>query len=138
MPPSASLRRIKKGRQAMESWRNRKTLVLSRTDMMGLLTPAEYNACVEQAYRMHGEKRFYMDPKGHIVLDKYPGEWEAMPSYIEEPEAAVAAVHRCGAGDPFGCEMTHQAEEERQIGRVDPPLVQREDEAPALSDQQII
>jgi ornithine cyclodeaminase/alanine dehydrogenase-like protein (mu-crystallin family) len=73
----------------MESWRNRKTLILSRTDIMGLLTPAEYNACVEQAYRMHGEKRYYMDPKGHIVLDKFPGEWEAMPSYIEEPEAAA-------------------------------------------------
>jgi alanine dehydrogenase len=73
----------------MESWRNRKTLILSRTDMMGLLTPAEYNQCVEQAYRMHGEGRYYMEPKGHIVLDKYPGEWEAMPSYIEEPEAAA-------------------------------------------------
>ena len=71
------------------SWRNRKTLILSRTDMMGLLTPAEYVACVEQAYRMHGEGRFHMDPKGHIVLSKYPGEWEAMPSYIEEPEAAA-------------------------------------------------
>src|SRR2546427_475401 len=56
---------------------------------MGLVTPAEYVGCVEQAYRMHGEGRFYMDPKGHIVLDKYPGEWEAMPSYIEEPEAAA-------------------------------------------------
>jgi alanine dehydrogenase len=73
----------------MESWRNRKTLILSRSDMIGLLTPGEYNSCVEQAYRMHGEGRFYMDPKGHIVLDKYPGEWEAMPSYIEEPEAAA-------------------------------------------------
>jgi alanine dehydrogenase len=73
----------------MDSWRNRKTLILSRAEMTGLLTPAEYNACVEQAYRMHGERRFYMDPKGHIVLDKYPGEWEAMPSYIEEPEAAA-------------------------------------------------
>jgi alanine dehydrogenase len=73
----------------VENWANRKTLILSRTDMMGLLTPAEYNACVEQAYRMHGEGRFYMDPKGHIVLDRYPGEWEAMPSYIEEPEAAA-------------------------------------------------
>jgi alanine dehydrogenase len=71
------------------SWRNRKTLILSRTDMMGLVTPAEYVACVEQAYRMHGERRFFMEPKGHIVLDKYPGEWEAMPSYIEEPEAAA-------------------------------------------------
>jgi alanine dehydrogenase len=74
---------------AIDSWRNRKTLILSRTDMMGLVTPAEYVACVEQAYRMHGEGRYYMDPKGHIVLDKYPGEWEAMPSYIEEPEAAA-------------------------------------------------
>ena len=73
----------------MESWCNRKTLILSRADMMGLLTPADYVGCVEQAYRMHGEGRFYMDPKGHIVLDKYPGEWEAMPSYIEEPEAAA-------------------------------------------------
>jgi alanine dehydrogenase len=73
----------------MESWRNRKTLILSRTDMMGLLEPDEYNSCVEHAYRMHGEGRYYMEPKGHIVLDKYPGEWEAMPSYIEEPEAAA-------------------------------------------------
>src|SRR5437899_3067763 len=72
-----------------ESWRSRKTLILGRTDMMGLVTPAEYVACVEQAYRMHGERRFYMDPKGHIVLDKYPGEWDAMPSYIAEPEAAA-------------------------------------------------
>ena len=72
-----------------ESWRNRKTLILSRTDIMGLVTPAEYVGCVEQAYRMHGEGRYYMDPKGHIVLEQYPGEWEAMPSYIEEPEAAA-------------------------------------------------
>jgi alanine dehydrogenase len=73
----------------VESWSNRKTLILGRTDVMGLVTPAEYVQCVEQAYRMHGEGRFYMEPKGHIVLDKYPGEWEAMPSYIEEPEAAA-------------------------------------------------
>ncbi|MEZ5860979.1 MAG: ornithine cyclodeaminase family protein [Geminicoccaceae bacterium] len=73
----------------MENWANRKTLILSRSDMMGLVTPAEYVGCVEQAYRMHGEGRFFMEPKGHIVLDRYPGEWEAMPSYIEEPEAAA-------------------------------------------------
>src|SRR5438876_1109372 len=54
-----------------------------------LPAPAEYVAGVEQAYRMHGEGRFVMEPKGHIVLDKYPGEWEAMPSYIAEPEAAA-------------------------------------------------
>jgi alanine dehydrogenase len=30
-----------------------------------------------------------MEPKGHIVLDRYRGEWEVMPSWIEEPEAAA-------------------------------------------------
>ncbi|MFN8188722.1 MAG: hypothetical protein U0R69_16770 [Gaiellales bacterium] len=73
----------------MESWRNRKTLILGRTDMMGLLTPSEYNDCVEHAFRMHGLGRVYLEPKGHIVLDRYRGEWEVMPSYIEEPEAAA-------------------------------------------------
>jgi alanine dehydrogenase len=73
----------------VESWRNRKTLILSRTDMIGLLTPAEYNDCVEHAFRMHGLGRVYMEPKGHIVLDRYRGEWEVMPSYIEEPPAAA-------------------------------------------------
>jgi alanine dehydrogenase len=72
-----------------ESWRNRKTLILSWSDMVGLLTPAEYVDCVEHAYRMHGLGRVYMEPKGHIVLDRYRGEWEVMPSYIEEPEAAA-------------------------------------------------
>jgi alanine dehydrogenase len=73
----------------MQNWANRKTLILGRSEMIGLLKPSEYNECVEQAYRMHGEGRFYMDPKGHIVLDRFPGEWEAMPSYIEEPHAAA-------------------------------------------------
>ena len=73
----------------MESWRNRKTLILSRADMVGLVTPEEYNGCVEQAFRMFGEGRVHMEPKGHIVLDQYPGEWEIMPSYIEEPESAA-------------------------------------------------
>jgi alanine dehydrogenase len=73
----------------VESWRNRKTLILGRTDMMGLLTPSEYNDCVEHAFRMHGLGRVYMEPKGHIVLERYRGEWEVMPSWIEEPEAAA-------------------------------------------------
>jgi alanine dehydrogenase len=72
-----------------ESWRNRKTLILSRTDMTGLLTPAEYNDCVEHAFRMHGLGRVYMEPKGHIVLDDYAGEFEVMPSFIEDPPAAA-------------------------------------------------
>src|SRR6478672_5511897 len=107
----------------MESWRNRKTLILSRSDMMGLLTAADYVTCVEQAYRMHGEGRFYMDPKGHIVLDKYPGEWEAMPSYIEEPEAASLQM---------GVDSRAQPREVRPADRVlDPDLHPSRDRFPA-------
>src|SRR5262249_10934169 len=81
---------IRQNRPVAEaSWRNRKTLILGRSDMMGLLTPLEYVDCVEHAFRMHGLGRVYMEPKGHIVLDRYRGEWEVMPSYIEEPEAAA-------------------------------------------------
>ena len=83
------------------SWRNRKTLILSRSEMIGLLEPEEYVRCVETAFRRMGEGRVYMEPKGHIVLDQYPGEWEIMPSYIEEPEAAPAAA-ACKVGlHPF-------------------------------------
>ena len=42
----------------MESWRNPKTLILSRAYMMGLLTPAEYVGWVEQACRTNGEGRY--------------------------------------------------------------------------------
>jgi alanine dehydrogenase len=73
----------------MESWRHRKTLILGRSDMVGLLATSEYVDCVEHAFRMHGLGRVYMEPKGHIVLEQYKGEWEVMPSYIEEPEAAA-------------------------------------------------
>jgi alanine dehydrogenase len=72
-----------------QSWRNRKTLILSRTEMAGLMSPGEYNDCVEHAFRMHGLGRVYMEPKGHIVLDAYPGEFEVMPSFIEDPPAAA-------------------------------------------------
>ena len=83
---------IREGAMTQTSWRNRKTLILSRSEMIGLLEPEEYVRCVETAFRRMGEGRVFMEPKGHIVLDKYPGEWEIMPSYIEEPEAAPAAA----------------------------------------------
>ena len=44
----------------MENWANRKTLILGRSEMIGLLQPHEYAGCVEQAYRMHGEGRYYI------------------------------------------------------------------------------
>ena len=31
------------GNDTMENWANRKTLILGRSEMIGLLTPGEYN-----------------------------------------------------------------------------------------------
>ena len=90
----------------MESWRNRKTLILSLSDMIGLLTPEEYNGCVEQAFRMFGEGRVYMEPKGHIVLDRYPGEWKDHgPPTSRSPSRLRASGSRSGLGT-VGLSMT--------------------------------
>ena len=70
-------------------WSSRKTLILGRSDIEGLLTVAEYNAAVERAFRAHGLGKYKMDPKMHIIIPKYHGEWEAMPSYCEEPETSA-------------------------------------------------
>ena len=94
--PAAPATRWEGNERIMTSWRNRKTLILSRGDMTGLLEPGEYVDCVETAFRRHGEGRCYLEPKGHIVLDRYPGEWEVMPSYIEAPAGAgVAEAAAC-------------------------------------------
>ncbi len=71
------------------NWSTRKTLILGRSDIEGLLTIAEYNEAVEEAFRAHGLGKYMMEPKTHIIIPKYHGEWEAMPSYCEEPETSA-------------------------------------------------
>ena len=51
---------------------------------------------------------------------------------------AVAAVDRRGAGDAVRRQMLHQAEEERQILRVDALLVERQDVLAARRGQQVV
>lgn len=71
------------------SWATRKTLILGRSDIEGLLTVREYNEAVEEAFRAHGLGKYIMEPKMHIIIPKYHGEWEAMPSYCEQPETSA-------------------------------------------------
>jgi hypothetical protein len=40
--------------------------------MIGFLAPGEYNSYVEHAYRMHGESRYYMDPKWSYHAGQIP------------------------------------------------------------------
>ena len=105
-----------------DSWRNRKTLILGRTDMIGLLTPAEYNDCVEHAFRMHGLGRVYMEPKGHIVLDRYPGRM-----------GGDALLHRGarGGGLQVGLDPRGQREVRPARRLLDPRLHASRDRLPA-------
>ena len=47
----------------------------------------------------------------------------------------VAGVHRQRAGQVVARQMLHQAQEERQVGGVDPLLVDGQDEAAALGQE---
>jgi alanine dehydrogenase len=58
---------------------------------------------------MHGLGRVSMEPKGHIVLDRYAGEWEVMPSYIEEAPGAGP-----GRGDAAACKWVSIREDNAQ------------------------
>ncbi|MFQ5762339.1 MAG: ornithine cyclodeaminase family protein [Candidatus Bathyarchaeia archaeon] len=70
-------------------WKTLKTLIVSRDEMKGLVTMPEVISLVEQAFRAHGRGAYIMDPKVHIIMSKYNGEWEAMPSYLGEPESSA-------------------------------------------------
>lgn len=66
-----------------------KTLIVSGDEMKGLVSMEEVIELVEKAYAAHARGQCIMEPKTHIIIDKYSGEWEAMPSYLGEPESSA-------------------------------------------------
>ena len=60
------------------------------------------------------------------------------PSGKPAQRFAVAVVHRQWAVDAAFGEMLHQAEEEGEVGRVDPLLVEGEDELALLGREQVV
>lgn len=80
----------------MESRRNRKTLVLDRTDTIGLPTPARYRDGVERTVRAHGLGRAVVVPKSGVALGRQHGRREVMRSPVEDPRpAACECVSTC-------------------------------------------
>lgn len=73
----------------MTDWSTLKTLIVSRDEMKDLVTLEEVIDLVEQAFRAHGQGKCLMDPKVHIFVPEFHGEWEAMPSYLKEPESSA-------------------------------------------------
>lgn len=73
----------------MADWSTMKTRIVTRDEMKGLVSLSEVIDLVEQAFRAHGQSKYKMDPKVHIIVPEFHGEWEAMPSYLMEPQSSA-------------------------------------------------
>ena len=69
--------------------RSRKTLILSATDVAGLVDIGSAMRAVEGAFREYGRGRVQMPAKIYLHLDRYGGDFRAMPAYIERTGACT-------------------------------------------------
>lgn len=60
----------------------RKTLLLSKSDVAALLTMDATLAAVEAAFLAHGRGETQMPPKVYLALDAFDGDLRAMPAYV--------------------------------------------------------
>jgi len=63
----------------VENWANRKTLIPRSQQMVGLLTPPEYNDALKQPIACTARALLSMDPKGTHRRVPLPGEWRLCP-----------------------------------------------------------
>lgn len=66
-----------------------KTLVLGRKSIEKLIGMDEAIRSVEGAFREYGLKRVQMPAKIYLHIDKYSGDFRAMPAYIEKIDTAA-------------------------------------------------
>lgn len=60
-----------------------KTLILDNQTIKKLVTIKEAIKAIEQVFRYFGQGKVQMPPKLYIHLDKYRGDFRAMPAYVE-------------------------------------------------------
>lgn len=65
----------------------KKTLILTRREIEKLIDMRKALRIVEGAFEAHGQNKVQMPAKIYIHLDKYRGDFRAMPAYIEGMEA---------------------------------------------------
>jgi len=70
----------------MNKRRPHRTLILTGKDVAGLIDMKRAIAAVEYAFLQYGAGRTMMPPKIYLHLDKYGGDFRAMPAYIEKLE----------------------------------------------------
>jgi alanine dehydrogenase len=60
-----------------------KTLLLSRSDVLSLVSMADAVPAVESAFAAHAEGRAQMPPKVYLDLHEFHGDLRAMPAYVD-------------------------------------------------------
>ncbi len=66
----------------------KKTLILTASEIRRLISMPDVLKAVEKAFALHARGRTCMPPKIYLHLDKYGGDFRAMPAYIGGIEAA--------------------------------------------------
>jgi len=66
-----------------------KTLVLDKDDVSKLIDPKGAIGAVEDVFREYGKGRTQMPPKIYLHLDRYSGDFRAMPAYVEKLNRCV-------------------------------------------------
>jgi len=65
----------------------KKTLILTSAEVKRIIEMRAVLKAVENAFRLHGKNLVQMPAKIYLHLDKYTGDFRAMPAYIEGMEA---------------------------------------------------
>ena len=65
----------------------RKPVFLTDSKIRELINISQALRVSEKAFKAHGLNKVQMPPKIYLHLDKYHGDFRAMPAYLEEPEA---------------------------------------------------
>lgn len=65
------------------------TLILDKKSIAGLVDVKRVIAAVEQAFKEYAKGRTQMPAKIYLHLDKYAGDFRAMPAYIEKLDRAA-------------------------------------------------
>lgn len=61
-----------------------RTLILTRETIKGLVDVRESVAAIEEAFKLYGKGKVEMPPKVYLRLDRYHGDFRAMPAFIEK------------------------------------------------------
>lgn len=79
-----------------------KTLLLDRKTIMDLVDIKESINAVEYAFRQLGKGKVEMPPKLYLYLDKYNGDFRAMPAYIDGITCGVKWINVHTKNKRFG------------------------------------